>query len=98
MALTVQLGVEEQLAEEVMMVAVMATMVKLMVMDNIYMSIHVVHVGCQVMESTVDACKVVEACLTCTDLRFDNLLLSVSQDLSQHLSNYGFNSQSSMLG
>ena len=24
----------------------------------------------QVMESTVDACKVVEACLTCTDLRF----------------------------
>ena len=32
------------------------------------------------MESTVDACKVVEACLTCTDLRFDNLLLSISQD------------------
>ena len=62
-ALTVQLGVEEEMAEEVMMVAVMATMVKLMVMDNIYMSIHAVHVGCQVMESTVDGCKVVEACL-----------------------------------
>ena len=62
------------------MVAVMATMVMLMVilmvMDKIYMSIHIVHVGCQVMESTVDACKGVEACLTCTDLRFDTLHIS----------------------
>ena len=29
----------------------------------------------QVLESTVDACKVVEACLTCTDLRFQMVLV-----------------------
>ena len=29
----------------------------------------------QVLENTVDACKVVEACLTCTDLRFQMVLV-----------------------
>ena len=29
----------------------------------------------QVLESTVDACKVVEACLTCTDLRFQMVVV-----------------------
>ena len=88
MALTAQLGVEEELAEEVMVITMM-TIAKAMAMAIVFgvelpknadasSSVPYIASVClrlQVMESTVDACKVVEACLTCTDLRFNSLAI-----------------------